>query len=100
VEDAIVMRDRTTGKHRGFGCITFTDVESVQRGLKEDLELYGRKMDVKLAVPEGNNRDRGGDEPSRELSNKKIFVGGLNPETTKVCLLSHAFPVPGLRFFF
>ena len=94
------MRDRTTGKPRGFGFITFTDVESVQKVRKEDLELNGRKMDVKLAVPEGNNRDRGGDGPSRDLSTKKIFVGGLDPRLPRFCLLSHAFPVPGLRFLF
>lgn len=96
----IVMRDRVTGKPRGFGFITFDTEEAAQRACEDDHTLDGRtvrvptrqsltrfapnpprsqdsapltQIDAKPSVPQ--------DSQQRPRS-KKVFVGGLAPETT------------------
>jgi len=58
VTDSIVMRDRDTGRSRGFGFVTFTndsEANSAIEGLNEQ-ELDGRRIRVNLA----NARPSGG----------------------------------------
>ena len=58
VLDSIVMRDRDTGRSRGFGFVTFSnanEAESAISGLNEQ-ELDGRRIKVNLA----NARPSGG----------------------------------------
>ncbi|KIY99006.1 putative RNA-binding protein [Monoraphidium neglectum] len=73
IQEVIVMRDRVTGKPRGFGFITFDTEEAAQRACEDDHTLDGRTIDAKPSVPQ--------DSQQRPRS-KKIFVGGLAPETT------------------
>jgi len=52
IKDAIIMRDRTTNRSRGFGFVTFVDSASVTAVLAEQYhELDGRKVEVKPAMP-------------------------------------------------
>ncbi|KAG2749060.1 hypothetical protein P692DRAFT_20805446 [Suillus brevipes Sb2] len=58
VTDAIVMKDRETGRSRGFGFVTFNgseDAEAAIQGMNEQ-ELDGRRLRVNLA----NARPSGG----------------------------------------
>lgn len=64
--DSVVMQ--RNGRPRGFGFVTFDNLESVDRVLAEAQWLDGRLVDVKRAVPEDRGPDR---------SANKIFVGGL-----------------------
>ena len=101
VEDAVIMRDKFSHQSRGFGFITYTDPASAERVLKENLELDGRRVDPKLAVPRGEepaprssrgggggggrggyHDDGYGGGPPGPSRTTKIFVGGVTPETT------------------
>lgn len=101
VEDAQIMRDKFTQQSRGFGFITFVDSTVAERVLRENMELDGRRIDPKLAVPRGEDpASRGGGRggggggggggrfssdyggPSAPARTTKIFVGGVTPETT------------------
>ncbi|RAQ57710.1 glycine-rich RNA-binding protein 2 [Aspergillus flavus] len=64
VLDAIVMKDRETGRSRGFGFVTFsaqTEADAAIGGLNEQ-ELDGRRIRVNLANarPAGGSRNYGG----------------------------------------
>ncbi|KAI8474754.1 MAG: hypothetical protein J3K34DRAFT_382980 [Monoraphidium minutum] len=73
IQEVVVMRDRVTGKPRGFGFITFDTPEAAKLACDDTHTLDGRTIDAKPSVPQ--------DSQQRPRS-KKIFVGGLAPETT------------------
>ncbi|PNW75795.1 hypothetical protein CHLRE_12g560300v5 [Chlamydomonas reinhardtii] len=81
VQDVVVMRDRVTRKPRGFGFITFADPAAAQAACAEPHTIDGRQIDAKPSVPHGE----GGQQPR----SKKIFVGGLAPETDDAQLKAH-----------
>jgi len=83
LQEAKVMRDRQTGNCRGFGFVTFSDPASVDKVLSSQPVFEGRKLDCKIAVP----RDVGGGVPVERI--RKMFVGGLTPETTSDDLKEH-----------
>jgi len=78
IKDAVIMRDKLTGGSRGFGFVTFASSSSVDKliAAKDAVELDGRHVDVKVAVPK---EQLAGGTPRT----KKIFVGGLAPEITE-----------------
>lgn len=51
VEAAEVMKDRFSGKSRGFGFVTFVDPASAQRALTMDHTVDGRRCEAKIALP-------------------------------------------------
>lgn len=52
VNDAVVMKDPVSGRSRGFGFITFEDIESVDVALEnEPHSIDSRKVEAKRAVP-------------------------------------------------
>ncbi|KAK2169852.1 hypothetical protein LSH36_6g02041 [Paralvinella palmiformis] len=76
---ADVDKDPNTGRSRGFGFVLFTDTESVDKVVNEQTHtLHGRNIDPKRA------KARGGKEPV-----KKVFVGGLDPETPEDEIRKH-----------
>ncbi|ETW01948.1 hypothetical protein, variant 2 [Aphanomyces invadans] len=56
IEECTVIMDRNTGKSKGFGFVTYEDMESAERVLSvQPLEIDGRKCACNLAaVPENN----------------------------------------------
>ncbi len=46
-----VMKDRYTGKSRGFGFISFVDASSALRALNVEHLIDGRRCEAKVALP-------------------------------------------------
>ncbi|KAJ6680540.1 RNA-BINDING PROTEIN MUSASHI-like protein RBP6 [Salix purpurea] len=89
VVEAVIMKDRTTGRARGFGFVVFADPAIAERVIKEKHSIDGRMVEAKKAVPRDDqnilNRNSGGSihgspGPGRT---KKIFVGGLASTVTE-----------------
>ncbi|WOL00971.1 heterogeneous nuclear ribonucleoprotein 1-like [Canna indica] len=88
VVEAVIMKDRATGRARGFGFIVFADPAVAERVVMEKHEIDGRMVEAKKAVPRddqhtlnrSNNSIHGSPGPGRT---KKIFVGGLPSTITE-----------------
>jgi len=53
IEEAVVIKDRFSGRSKGFGFVTFKDEESAKKAISEmnDKEIEGRKLKVNEARP-------------------------------------------------
>ncbi|CAN6471901.1 unnamed protein product [Victoria cruziana] len=88
VVEAVIMKDRTTGRARGFGFVVFADPSVADRVVLEKHMIDGRTVEAKKAVPRDDqhtlNRNlsniHGSASPART---KKIFVGGLASTVTE-----------------
>ncbi|KAI3732170.1 hypothetical protein L1987_63369 [Smallanthus sonchifolius] len=85
VIEAVTMKDRTTGRARGFGFVVFSDPMVAERVVKEKHIIDGRTVEAKKAVPRDdqqvvNRSIHGSPGPIRT---KKIFVGGLASTVTE-----------------
>ncbi|CAM8921411.1 unnamed protein product [Rhodiola kirilowii] len=88
VLEAVIMKDRNTGRARGFGFVVFADPAVAERVVMEKHVIGGRTVEAKKAVPRDDqnlsNRNspgiHGSPSPART---KKIFVGGLASTVTE-----------------
>ncbi|CEF66013.1 RNA-binding protein Musashi homolog Rbp6 [Strongyloides ratti] len=77
INECMVMRDPQTKRARGFGFITFVNIESVNKVLKKnDHELDNKKIDPKVAYPKKAHQ-------KLVVRTKKIFIGGLGSTSTR-----------------
>jgi len=77
VKEALVMKDPTTMRNRGFGFVTFKDPEHVDKVVNHQYHLLdGKQIDPKVAFPK---------RAANKLvtRTKKLFVGGLSASTTE-----------------
>lgn len=87
VVEATIMKDRATGRARGFGFVVFADPAVAERVIMEKHLLDGRMVEAKKAVPRDDQSILGRSTPSIHGSpvptrTKKIFVGGLASSVT------------------
>ncbi|CAH1800488.1 unnamed protein product [Owenia fusiformis] len=79
ISECMVMRDPITKRSRGFGFVTFTDVDSVDKVLANGPhELDQKVVDPKVAFPRRPNAQ----QAAKVTRTKKIFIGGLSASTT------------------
>ncbi|KAF7837434.1 heterogeneous nuclear ribonucleoprotein 1-like [Senna tora] len=89
-----VMREKNTGKPRGFGFVVFADPSILDRVLEDKHVIDGRTVDAKKAFSREDQQisatsRAGNPNSSRNSGNggnirtKKIFVGGLPPTLTE-----------------
>lgn len=89
VVEAVIMRDRATGRARGFGFIVFSDPQVAERVIMDKHVIDGRTVEAKKAVPKDDQQHilsrsvigiQGSPGPART---RKIFVGGLASTVTE-----------------
>lgn len=100
VVEAPIMKDRGTGRPRGFGFVVFADPDVAEKVASEEHTINGRQVEAKKAVPrEGDsngarqqpqmqtqgkpNADATAAQQGQGIRTKKIFVGGLPPTITE-----------------
>jgi len=72
-----VMREKTTGRSRGFAFLTYEDIDSLEKSLVSPKhQLDGRTVEVKRAIPRGEVKTK----------SRKVFVGGVPPSSTNESL--------------
>ncbi len=68
LDEAMIMRDRDTGKSRGFGFVTYAHREDALRVARQEHHVDGRRCEAKFALP------RGGSNPNRQT---RVFVARI-----------------------
>ncbi|XP_039027388.1 heterogeneous nuclear ribonucleoprotein 1-like [Hibiscus syriacus] len=88
VVEAVIMKDRMTGRSRGFGFIVFADPVVAERVIKDKHNIDGRMVEAKKAVPRDDQNITSRSTSSIHGSpgpgsTRKIFVGGLASTVTE-----------------
>lgn len=81
LEEATIMKDRHTGKSRGFGFVSFKYAADASRVLTTEHQIDGRRCEAKPALPRG-----GGSNSSRTT---RIFVARILPTVNDEAFKAH-----------
>ena len=61
IESVVIIKDRETGRAKGFGFVEFEQKEDAEKALTLDgQDLEGRPLKVNMARPKESGSDRGG----------------------------------------
>ncbi|KAL4644810.1 hypothetical protein ACB098_02G163200 [Castanea mollissima] len=82
LEDCIVMKERSTGRSRGFGYVTFASDEDAKNALSSEHFLGNRILEVKVATPKEEMR-----APAKKVT--RIFVARIPQSVTEATFRSH-----------
>ncbi|KAG8641232.1 RNA-binding protein Musashi homolog 1 isoform X2 [Manihot esculenta] len=82
LEDCIVMKERSSGRSRGFGYVTFASAEDAKNALSSEHFLRNRMLEVKVATPKEEMR-----APAKKVT--RIFVARIPPSVTETTFRSH-----------
>jgi RNA-binding protein Musashi len=55
LDDCVVMKERSSGRSRGFGYVTFSSADDAKNVLECEHVLGSRTLEVKIATPKVNN---------------------------------------------
>lgn len=70
LDDVVVMKERRSGRSRGFGYVTFSSTENAEKALASKHILNGRLLEVKVATPKEDMKT-----PSKKIT--RIFVARI-----------------------
>uniref|UniRef100_A0A5B6YZ54 Putative ELAV-like protein 3 isoform X1 n=1 Tax=Davidia involucrata TaxID=16924 RepID=A0A5B6YZ54_DAVIN len=73
--DVMVMKDRASGRSRGFGYVTFTSLEDAEKALVAQHSINGRTLEVKVATPKEEMM-------STSKTSTRVFVARISPSVT------------------
>ncbi|CAH9090080.1 unnamed protein product [Cuscuta epithymum] len=82
LEDCVVMKERSTGRSRGFGYVTFATADDAKNALSKEHFLGNRILEVKIATPKEEMR-----APAKKVS--RIFVARIPPSVTESTFRSY-----------
>ncbi|KAH1223769.1 Heterogeneous nuclear ribonucleoprotein 1 [Glycine soja] len=82
LEDCIVMKERSTGRSRGFGYVTFASVDDAKEVLSSEHIIGNRTLEVKVATPKEEMR-----APVKKVT--RIFVARIPQSVTEATFRSH-----------
>jgi RNA recognition motif-containing protein len=76
VDEVSLIKDKFSGRSKGFGFVTISDDNEAQKAISEfnDKEIDGRKLKVSEAKPMEARSDE--DRPRRSFSGNRSFGGG------------------------
>lgn len=92
VSQVVIMRDKTTGRPRGFGFVVFSDPSVLDPVLHDKHTIDGRTVEAKRALSReeqhtssrtGSFNGGRGSGGAGDFRTKKIFVGGLPSTVTE-----------------
>lgn len=91
LEEAVVITDKTTGKSKGYGFITFRYIDGAILALKDpSKKIDGRITVVQLASAGLSEKSAPNlAQKAADLALRKIFVGNVLPDMSSERLLSH-----------
>lgn len=55
ITDSVIMKDRATGRPRGFGFITYADPSVVDTVIVEPHVINGKQVEIKRTIPKGSD---------------------------------------------
>ncbi|XP_020678683.1 DAZ-associated protein 1 isoform X1 [Dendrobium catenatum] len=82
LDDCIVMKERSTGRSRGFGYVTFASADDAKNALESDHVLGNRTLEVKIATPKEEMR-----APAKKST--RIFVARIPHSVTESMFRSY-----------
>ncbi|XP_039001091.1 DAZ-associated protein 1-like isoform X2 [Hibiscus syriacus] len=82
LEDCIVMKERSTGRSRGFGYVTFASAGDAKSVLSREHFLGERMLEVKIATPKEEMR-----APAKKVT--RIFVARIPPSVDELTFRRH-----------
>ncbi|XP_022775197.1 RNA-binding protein Musashi homolog 1 isoform X3 [Durio zibethinus] len=82
LEDCIVMKERSTGRSRGFGYVTFASADDAKNVLSTEHFLGERMLEVKIATPKEEMR-----APVKKVT--RIFVARIPLSVEESTFRSH-----------
>ncbi|KAJ6816443.1 heterogeneous nuclear ribonucleoprotein 1 [Iris pallida] len=82
LDDCIVLKEKSTGRSRGFGYVTFSSADDAKDALESEHSLGGRTLEVKVATPKEEMR-----APAKKAT--RIFVARIPSSVTEAMFRSY-----------
>lgn len=83
MDDIIVMKDRATGKSRGFGYVTFATAAQAEKVISQTHMLKDRRLEVKMATPKEEMTT------SKQPESTRIFVARVPQSISEASFRSY-----------